>query len=190
MYRGILIIFFFFTGNIFSQNLSFIKEKIEMTIQNDTSFTIAGKYYFLNKSDRKFISSFYYPFFIDSNNKYPDSILILDGNNHLVSYTKSENSIFFAIKSLQRDTSEFSAFYRQKTLINRAEYILTTTQNWNVPLQKAKYIVKLPVNLILKSISLQPDSIKNNFGYKTYFITKENFMPLINLIVEWQRSEK
>ena len=43
---------------------------------------------------------------------------------------------------------------------------------------KGKYIIKFT------------GSLKNNFGYKTYFITKENFMPLINLIVEWQRSEK
>ncbi|MEJ2615967.1 MAG: hypothetical protein P8Z35_13490 [Ignavibacteriaceae bacterium] len=188
MYRGILIIFFFCTGNIFSQNLSFIKEKIEMTIQNDSVFTISGKYYFLNKNDKKFISSFYYPFVIDSNNRYPDSILILDGNNHRVSYTKNENGIFFPIKSLQKDTSVFTAFYRQKTLKRRAEYILTTTQNWNVPLQKAEYIVKLPKSLILKSISLQPDSIKNYSSYKIIFIAKENFLPMVNLFVEWGKE--
>jgi len=190
MYRGILITaLFFFSGNIHSQSLSFIKEKIEMTIY-DSSFTVYGKYYFLNKCDKEINTNFYYPFVINKNFQFPDSIAIKNKKNVPVSYSKSEKGIFFNIKTLPEDTSEFSAFYRQKNLFNKAEYILTTTHNWNVPLQKAEYIVNLPIKLKLKSISLQPDSVKNNSPYKTYFITKENFMPVVNLIVEWGRSKK
>ena len=188
MYRGIVIIFFFSTCNLFSQNISFIKEKIEMTIQNDSGFTVTGNYYFQNNNDRKSTTSFYYPFVTNSNYKYPDSIIILDENKMPVNYSKGKNGIFFAVKSIPKNISEFTAFYSQKTLKRRAEYILTTTQNWNVPLQKAEYIVKLPKNLILKSISLQPDSTKNYPSYKIFFITKENFMPMVNLIVEWGKE--
>lgn len=190
MYRGILIAaLFFLSENLFSQSIHFVKEKIEMTIQ-DSSFTIKGRYYFLNRNDKKFITSFFYPFIINNNYKYPDSILILDKNNLPVPYSKNKGGIFFAVKTLAKDTSEFTAFYRQRNLIKRAEYILTTTQNWNAPLQKAEYIVNLPKYLSLKSISLQPDSVINNPAYKTYFITKENFMPIINLIVEWKKRKK
>lgn len=187
MYRGILIIsFFLFSGNLYPQNLSFIKEKIEMTV-SDSSFSIIGKYYFLNKSNKEIVTSFYYPFFINDDYQYPDSILILNEDNLPVTYSKSKKGIIFMIKTHSRDTSEFTAFYRQSTLNKKAEYILTTTQNWNVPLQKAEYIINLPNHLNLKSISFQPDSIKNSTSCKTYFITKENFMPLVNLFVEWER---
>ncbi len=188
MCRGILFIILFFSSNLFSQNLSFIKERIKMTIQSDSSFTITGKYYFLNKKDEKVSTSFYYPFVINSNYKYPDSILILDENDLPVSYSKGKNGIFFAIKTASKDTSEFTAIYRQRCIHKKAEYILTTTQHWNVPLQNAEYIVNLPNYLNLKFISLQPDSVKNNFSYKTFFITKVNFMPIVNLIVEWGKE--
>jgi hypothetical protein len=188
MYRGILIIFFLFASNIFSQNLSFFKEKIEMTIQSDSSFIITGKYFILNKNDKKNISSFYYPFVINDNYEYPDSILILDNNKIPVTYKKGKSGIYFTIRTGGKDTSVFQSTYRQKTLTRRAEYILTTTQNWNVPLQKAEYIVKLPNSLFLKSISLQPDSVKSSSSNKTYFITKENFMPVVNLIVKWGKE--
>lgn len=190
MYWGILITaFFFLSGNFYSQSLSFIKERIEMTI-SDSSFTIAGKYFFLNKNNKQFTTTLFYPFVINENVGFPDSISIKNKNSIPISYTKSKKGIFFTIKALPKDTSEFSAFYRQRNLIKKAEYILTTTQNWNIPLQKAEYIVNLPYNLKLKSISLQPDSIKNNLSYKTYLITKENFMPLVNLVVEWGRREE
>ena len=189
MYWGILItVLLIFSGNLQSQSLSFIREKIEMTIQNDSSFIVTGKYYFLNKSDKEINSNFYYPFVINKNYHFPDSIAIKNDNKIPVFYSKSKKGIFFTIKALPKDTSEFSAFYRQKNFNRRAEYILTTTQNWNLPLQKAEYIVNLPKYLKLKSISLQPDSIKNSLSFKTYFITKENFMPLVNLIVEWGKE--
>lgn len=188
MYWGIVItMLFVFWGNLYSQSLSFFKEKIEMTIC-DSGFTITGKYYFLNKSEREINQNFYYPFVINENFQFPDSIIIENKNSIPVSYIKSKKGIFFNIKTLPEDTSEFTAFYRQKNLVNKAEYILTTTQNWNVPLQKAEYTVNIPNNLKLKSISLQPDSIKDNSSYKSYFITKDNFMPVVNLIVEWGKE--
>lgn len=190
MHRGsIIIVFLFLSGSLFSQSISFVKEKIEMSIV-DSSFAINGKYYFINNSSKEINTNFYYPFVINKNFQFPDSISIKNEDNVRVFYSKGKDGIFFNIKTMPQDSSEFTAYYRQKNLIKKAEYILTTTHNWNVPLQKAEYLIYLPNNLSLKSISLQPDSIKNGSTYKTYFITKENFMPLVNLIVEWERSEK
>lgn len=190
MYRGILIIvLFFFPSNIYSQSLSFIKEKIEMTV-HDSNFTITGKYYFFNKSDREIVTSFYYPFVVNRDYLYPDSILILNENNIPINYSKSKEGVFFSIKTPPKDTSEFTAFYKQKNLIQQAEYILTTTQNWKKSLREAEYVINLPSNFDLKYISLKPDSQKNSSLFKTYYITKNDFMPKTNLIVEWGRSNK
>ncbi|MGB8317765.1 MAG: hypothetical protein WCE54_06555 [Ignavibacteriaceae bacterium] len=187
MNRGVIIIAFSLSFNLFGQNLSFFSEKIEMTIY-DSCFTIYGKYYFLSKSNKEFTTTFYYPFVVNNNYKYPDSIAVWDGNDQSILYSKNKNGVFFAFNTSQKDTAEFTAFYRQKNLINKAVYILTTTQNWNLPLQKAEYVVKLPDSLKVKFISLQPDSIKSDSFCKTYFITKVNFMPLTNLIVEWEKE--
>jgi hypothetical protein len=160
-----------------------------MTI-SDSNFTVTGKYYFLNKSDKNINTNFYYPFVINKNFQFPDQILLQDKNNQPISFSKSKKGVFFPIKTSSKDISGFTAFYRQRTLSKKAEYILTTTQNWNLPFQKAEYVVNLPNYLRLKSISLQPDSMKTSPFYRTYFVTKDNFMPLVNLIVEWERSEK
>ena len=191
MLQGRLIIFaiLFFTVSSYCQNISFISEKIVITI-NDSNFTISGKYYFLNNNDKEISTSIYYPFKVDEDFLYPDSILILNKKDKFLNFSKGKKGIYFSLKFSPKDTTMFTAFYRQKNLIQKAEYILTTTQNWNAPLQKAEYIVNIPLKFKLKSLSLKPDSANNNSIFKTFYITKKNYMPKTNLIVEWERSKK
>ena len=191
MIRGTckIISFLLMAVNVYSQNISFISEKIEMTV-NNSDFTVDGEYIFINENDRLAVTSLYYPFKITKDIKFPDSISILDKKDYTIKYSRGKEGIFFTIKTLSKDTSSFKAFYRQEDSIPRAEYILTTTKDWNKPLQKAEYVIKLPISLNLKYISFKPDSIELTPSFKTYYITKKNFMPKTNLIVEWERSEK
>jgi len=191
MFRGSFILFsvLLFSARIFPQDLSFFYERIEMTV-SDSNFTITGKYLFENKNKREFRTSLYYPFVVSDSFSYPDSILVLSSSNIPSAYSKTKEGIIFPIKIHAEDTSGFTAFYRQKIFRNKAEYILTTTQNWKGPLKEAEYIINLPLNYNLNSISLKPDRINTGLQFKTYYINKKNFMPKNNLIVEWERSEK
>ncbi len=70
------------------------------------------------------------------------------------------------------------------------KYILTSTQNWIHPLEKAVYKILLPKEFYLKDISIKPYKKDSDSTYNIYIINKENFMPETDLIVVWARRGK
>lgn len=184
----ILVIFisiFIYTIAGYCQLPQFVKEKIEITVENN-SCLIEGDYYFRNKHSIPIKRSLFYPFPIDSTMLYPDSINVFDvQNNKNISFFRAKTGIYFSIVIPPGKTVLYKVSYRQKTTNNKIEYILTSTQKWGEALKKADFIIKLCSNFELKYCSYKYDDkqkIKNHIIYK---IHKENFMPKKNLIIEW-----
>lgn len=202
MYGGIFtaFLFLFCLLNLYPQPVSFFKEKIEIIIE-DKDFIVIGDYYFLNKSNQELKINLFYPFKINEHLSYPDSINVTNKINSPIHFTKEREGILIPLNIVSNDTAYFNVYYKQKSSINKAEYILTTTKYWKQPLQSAEYIIKIPEQFILKDISLKPyiekteytSNTNNSFLkplYQTYLINKNNFMPDTNLIVEWARRSK
>ncbi len=195
MVRGffIALLFLFISGYLYPQSLSFYKEKIEVIVeQND--FIVLGDYYFQNNSNDDTQVSLYYPYKITNDILYPDSVKVMGKNGEVFSYSKGKDGIFIPLKVKANDSSFFKVYYRQKNLTNKAEYILTSTQNWNHPLSEAEYVIKLPMEFKLRDISIKPfkeiPAQAEQGSYKTFLIKKQNFMPETNLIIEWERRIK
>lgn len=202
MYGGIstVFLFLFCLLNLYPQPVSFFKEKIEVIIE-DEDFIVIGDYYFLNKSNQEIKLNLFYPFKINEHLSFPDSINVINKINSPIHFTKEKEGILIPLNIAPNDTAYFNVYYKQRSSINKAEYILTTTQNWKQPLLSAVYIIKIPEQFILKDISLKPYIEKTEYAsdtnnslvktlYKTYLINKKNFMPDTNLIVEWARRIK
>lgn len=79
-----------------------------------------------------------------------------------------------------------TVFYSQKALANQCEYILTSTREWNRPLQFARYIIKIPedMHLVYISMDYQEEKIQNN--QHIYSISRVDFMPKENLKIVWK----
>ncbi|GAB6282374.1 MAG: hypothetical protein STSR0008_11190 [Ignavibacterium sp.] len=202
MYGGILttFLFLFCLLNLYPQTVFFFKEKIEVIIE-DEDFIVIGDYFFLNKSNQEIKLNLFYPFKINENLSYPDSINVTNKINSHIDFIQEREGILIPLNITPNDTTFFNVYYKQRSSINKAEYILTTTKHWKQPLQSAEYIIKIPEQFILKDISLKPYIEKTEYTYdgnnssvkllyQTYLINKKNFMPDTNLIVEWVRRLK
>jgi hypothetical protein len=173
----------------FPQSLRFLGEKIEVTIHEDHA-EVRGEYHFKNNSDQAVRRTLLYPFVINENLPYPDSISMFARGGKSISFNRQDNAVIFSVAVPPKGTGVYEVFYSQKTPAQKMEYILTTTQRWRQPLSFAEYVIKLPQSLLLKYLSLNPSGKAVDGDYKIYRVFKNNYMPKSNLIVEWARRIK
>jgi hypothetical protein len=181
-----MIILMFITSGLFSHSIDFFQEEIDINV-HDNNCTVTGKYYFKNVSSKGIKKSLFYPFFIDKNSLYPDSINIIElAKNENIDSKKSKKGVFFSIYIKPKSVLIIEVFYKQKTLSNKMEYILTTTEVWGKPLELTKFNIKIPKKYKLKHISYKYDEILEQKENNIYRINKKDFLPEKNLIIKWQ----
>lgn len=162
-----------------AQKLDFYKEIITIEVFEDYC-TVDGEYFFHN--DKNIGTMILYPFMINDSLSYPDSISILSKNLEKIDFKKNNKNIVFPFRKIDY----FKAFYRQKTTCNYFEYILTTTQNWGKALQEADFIIKVHNDLELTNLSLPYNKISHSKDFTLYFISRKNYLPRKNIIIEWK----
>lgn len=175
-------------GKSISQPLQFSEERIEIKIYDGYAI-VNGNYSFKNNSIQMLNRTLFYPFPVSESFPYPDSIYIFN-YNEAVSFSKSSTGIYFSITVLTDSVTSVRISYRQKINSDEMKYILTSAQQWKKPLQKAEYIISLPLEFELQSLSLNPYEIESNTTNNIYYINKNNFMPETDLIITWARREK
>lgn len=182
----LFLLIFLVINQIFGQSLSFFKESIELFI-HEKYCTVTGKYYFKNNSNKPVDQMIYYPFSKSYNISKPDSINITDfTNNKTIQYSIYKDGIIFNLNMKPNGKTIYQVVYSQRTPDQKMEYILLTTQEWKKPLEKAEFIVKLAANLNFEYISAKYDHKKITESYTAYFVSRDNYMPDENLVVQWR----
>lgn len=171
----------------FAQSLQFFGEKIEITV-HDEHAEVRGEYHFKNNSNQTVQRTLFYPFEINEDLPYPDSISVMH-DEKAISFNLQNDGIGFSVTIPPENISVYEVFYSQKTPARKMEYILTTTQRWQKPLHFAEYILKMPLNLQLTYLSLTDPEWEIKDNYKIYRIHKTNYMPTANFRVEWARRK-
>lgn len=166
---------------IFAQkSISFPSEFIDFKIDNNY-FSINGIYSFRNNTDQYVNKKILFPFAVKT--CLIDSIRIINLQNlKSLAFNKEIEGITFNIQIPPDTTIEINIFYRQQ-LSKTNSYILTTTKSWGAPLEKAVYSLVTNKNLKILSLSLEPDSSRNDSLHTTYFWHKQNFTPQTNFEV-------
>lgn len=159
--------------------IKFIGEDIRISIDTNV-ISVLGSYYFRNDSNQELLAKIFYPFPIDEYHCYPELISVKN-----FTYIKNDSGIDLIIKFKSSGIETLNIYYQQKLKSNRARYILTTTQHWKMPLQRANFIIDVPNNLEGLKFSYQPDSVRYQDKRKSYYITKKDFMPKQDLIISW-----
>jgi len=181
MKRKILICFLILISvpvDLIAQNpVLFFEEHIDFKLDNNF-FSINGIYSFYNNSNDIVTQQIIFPFAVKT--KSVDSIKIIDLNRGmLVPYSLMMDAVSFSLTILPKDTLDVNIFYRQKTS-GKNTYILTTTQAWGNPLDKAFYTLNVPRELTINSFSYTPDSVKVVEKNSLYKWEKNNFLPEID----------
>lgn len=169
--------------------LSFEKEKIQIVIAPGEC-TLKGNYYFKNNSSSPCGRTLYYPFVLNDDLPFPDSVNVTDLDDGLaIPFHTSAKGITFDVSLLPFSTKTVAVEYHQRCSKKRFEYILTTTSRWQKPLKSAEFLISLPTELILDSISIPCDTISATSDGQQCLIRRAPFIPTEDLSITWRERE-
>lgn len=177
-----------FWDSLAGQALQFYGEKIEISILGDNAL-VTGVYYFKNNTKKIIRRTLYYPFVINQDLSWPDTISVYQiSEKKSLTFRNAKEGILFTLQVPADSTVIYKVKYRQRTPNRKMEYILTTTQKWGRPLVFAEYSVILPEKFELLDISLAPDSRQTINHKQIIKINRQNYLPTKNLILFWKKE--
>lgn len=161
---------------LLSQDLQFYREDIVFRTSSD-SMDVDAVYYFVNVGEKNINTMLYYPF-PENTRSLIDSISIADAQTgQTIEYIDGTWGVNFNIIVPSYGQASRHVFFRQKIQDNYFKYILTSTSTWGRALEFANFVLQVPVNLSVDSLSYTPDTsyIKDETRY--YYWKKMDFMP-------------
>ncbi|MCB2219583.1 MAG: hypothetical protein KQI35_04245 [Bacteroidetes bacterium] len=188
----LLVLFLQIIGFSYSQGLQFYKEKLDFTLRFD-EFNLDGYYFFYNQSPDTIKQFILYPFPQSSGLGEITTISIKSlypGIDSSVLVNFNQKAAGFRVKVYPLDSAVIHVNYIQTVPHRKAEYILTTTQEWNRPLAKADFTLSIPFNLKVDSLSYDADSLFFSSGKVIYKWNFTNFKPDRNFFVSFSKIEK
>jgi hypothetical protein len=172
--------------------LSFFKEEIFLTL-GDASFTVKGNYYFRNERTDQTRFMIFYPFPVDSEMFYPDSITVSvmkDGDNgQALDYILADRGIRLGLKLDSGEVEMIQVSYRQKVRSQTARYILESTKTWGGFLEEADYYIEVPEHLEIIANSYDAFSLQPGEGMAIYAMRKQRFLPDHDIILRWRDKD-
>jgi hypothetical protein len=184
------LLLLFLTCNCIIAGIIFQKESIVAVITACNTLEIQGTYYFLNNDTSTMSTVIYYPFPVDSSLLYPHYISVVRLSNHeKISYIQKQEGISWYQITPPGSTDSIQVTYRQKTRKTNGRYILTTTQDWQRPLEQAAFTVITPDNITLSYWSFQYDSVSMRNGRMYYYSFQKNFFPNSDMLLKWNCEE-
>ena len=191
MVKSLLGSFVIFLAALHAQTagLKFHRERIIIEVE-EHACQLTGQYHFRNHSPQPVTGiPLFYPFTVSPELPFPDSIQVVNGRTGAAApYSRLGSGILFHVDVSPMGRSTYIVHYRQSTPTCRFEYILETTQKWRQPLASAEFEITLPNTLTLTGLSLNHDRLEESDTTITYIITRQDFMPDANLIVQWEVS--
>lgn len=181
------LIFLIFSA--IGQNISFYAEDLKFSL-NKTAIEVDGLYYFRNNTGNEIKQMLFYPF--PDIEKYGGITFIkihIEGDTTSMLATQSAKGSLFKVKIPANGEVAYRINYGQKLKSGEAKYIVTTTQAWKEPFEFANYSLTFPVNMMLDSVSIAPDSTAAGAGFIKYFWERRNFMPDRDFIFWIGKSE-
>lgn len=169
-----------------SMPLIFDSELIQLAIEGDT-LRIEGLYRFINNSRTPQVVLFY---------PYPTDSLLGEAWTESLEWRPSAAAAWQALPFAENRARpglrwrlpfadatrpEVRTVYRQLMLERHARYIVTTTSVWNRPLKHARFELTLPPGAVLSHSSYDFERV----GDRLWVFEVEQFMPSVDIIVEW-----
>jgi hypothetical protein len=157
--------------------IDFFKEDVTIGVL-DARVEVAGVYYFRNLTNVGKRIKFYYPFPVDSNHHFPDSISLGDP------YEKDSAGIYFWLSIGPYSIDSFSITYEQKIREPFFMYITTTTKKWKRSIKEANFTIVAPETLAINTNYAFSKATASD-GYRHYSILMKGFFPEEDLIISW-----
>lgn len=157
--------------------IDFFKEDVIIEVL-DGRVRVTGIYFFENLTQIGKRIKFYYPFPVDSNHHYPDTISLS------YPYKKDSAGVFFSISLRPNSIDSFKITYEQQIENPFFRYITTTTIVWKRPIKEARFTIVAPETVSLRT-NYSFSERKNIDEYWLYLIQIKDFFPEEDLIITW-----
>lgn len=163
---------------ILCQDVKFFGEDITFRLDKEY-FIVDGIYWFFNDTDKPVEKIIFYPFPADSGSGEVDSISIynLSEQREEIALQTNDNGLKYILVMPPGDTIIYRIGYRQRFRNRCVKYILTTTEEWDRPLDWAKYKLIVNDNTELNMFSYEPDRLYKIENEKIFYWEKRNFQP-------------
>jgi hypothetical protein len=158
----------------------FAREEIAMDVRPGT-LEVRGMYHFTCSAREPLVASMFYPFPLDSNHPYPDSVEIRQHG-----FQKQDSGVSFRMHFKPGAEDSFFAYYRQPLRANSATYIVTTTRKWQRPIDLAQFRVTVPASFKDVKLTFKADSVAKSDSTVTYHFARKRFFPDRDVTVTWR----
>ncbi len=157
--------------------IDFFKEDVTVEILGGRA-RVTGVYYFENLTQIGKRIKFYYPFPVDSNHYFPESISI-DRE-----FETDSAGIYFSLSLPPSGIDSFKIIYEQRVRDRFFRYITTTTKAWRRPIKDANFTITAAERLNISTNYMFPEA-KIVDEYRKWTIRIANFFPEEDLIISW-----
>lgn len=182
--KEVINIVLILSSSIFSQGVIFFGEDITFRLDKEY-FIVDGIYCFFNETDKPVEKIIYYPFPSHNTTGEVDSISIYN-----ISEQKEENALEISDNGFRyllmiaaNDTTIYRIGYRQRVRISCVKYILTSTAEWNKPLEWAKYKLVADDKAEINKFSYEPDRSYQFDNEKIFYWERRNFLPEFDFVI-------
>ncbi len=183
---GILYLLLATPLSLSAQPIRFVRESLVFALAAD-SFAFSGIYYFDNPGPAPVEQSIYYPFVISGS--VPDSTNVIEVHSaRKIPVATGQSGVSFVASMQPFSTQAYRISFVQRAPKRSFEYILKTTAAWGQPLDRMTITIQVPVDIVVKRVSLKSDSRLSTRGVMSYIIERDHFLPAENLIVRWERK--
>ena len=182
---AILLFLFFNTQTVQAQTPIFLGENLVFYV-SDSLCVMRGAYHFLTPSDEAVKTRLFYPFPAKEQLPFPDMIAVRSietGEN--LAIMRAEKGMSFVLDIDAVSEANIHVEYWQAAEDHIFEYILSSTRAWNRSLEWANYEIHVPDHLQLEYCSLDIDTSWVEIEKKVYSISRENYLPEKELIIQW-----
>ncbi len=157
--------------------IDFFKEDVTIEIF-DGKVKVTGVYYIKNLTDIGKRIKFYYPFPVDSNHSFPDTI------SAGLPYTRDSSGIYFTLSMEPDGVDSFVIGYEQRVERSFFRYITTTTKLWKRPIREANFTIIAPETLAINAnyAFSEPVAVEER---RFYTIQVKDLFPEEDLIITW-----
>ena len=157
--------------------IDFVREDVTIEVMGGR-VKVTGVYFFVNLTDIGKRVKFFYPFPVDSNHYFPDTIAI--GRP----FERDSAGVYFWLSLRPNSTDSFKIMYEQRIAKPFFRYITTTTKKWERPIKEADFTIVAPETLAI-SVNYafsEPRKVGENLHY---YVPIENFFPDKDLLISW-----
>ncbi len=156
----------------------FCREELTFTIR-EHAVLVQGEYFFKNLTHEAKIVQFFYPFVLDTNQHYPDTIELN------LPFAETESGLTFALSIPGHTESSFRIRFSQPVSGRSYRYMTTTTRVWKRPIEKAIFRIIGPDTLDIKT-NYAGRRLIGVTGDAEYVISIDNFYPDQDIVIEWR----